>query len=445
MSYTERVLVAIKEKDSNQPEFIQAVSEVLHAVEPVLLRHPEYEKNAILERISEAERIIQFKVPWRADDGQIFVNRGYRVQFNGALGPYKGGLRFNPSVNLGVLKFLGFEQMFKNALTTLPIGGGKGGSDFDPKGKSEEEICRFCCNFINELHKYIGPDIDVPAGDMGVGSKEIGYMYGHYRRLTGKNEPGAFTGKAISHGGSYVRTEATGYGLIYFLQAMAKVNDIDLNNKPTIISGCGNVALYALEKAQQIGLSVVAISDSQGYLVAEKLNLELLKKIKETQKLSLAEYIKEDTSAKYFNGSVYDSNIKAEIILPCAKENEINGQQAEQLVKNGAIIVAEGANMPANRQAVECFLDNDILFAPGKAANAGGVATSALEMSQNSMRLRWSFTEVDNRLKDIMLNIHDQLLQTIKEYDLSKHDYPKAANIAAFEKVAEAMIAQGFY
>ncbi len=445
MNYINRVIEDLKVKDSNQPEFIQAVSEVLNSLEVVFQKHPEYQDMGILERIVEPERIIQFRVPWVNDAGMVVVNRGYRIQFNGAIGPYKGGLRFHPSVNLGILKFLAFEQIFKNALTTLPIGGGKGGSDFDPKGKSDQEIYRFCVSFMSELYRHIGPNVDVPAGDMGVGAREIGFLFGQYRRLRGSYDAGVITGKGLNYGGSLVRKEATGYGLLYFVKEMADANGIDLNGKKTIISGSGNVAIYALEKANELGLKVISMSDSKGYIVADSLDVEAVKEIKEVKRTSLEDYLNYHPEAKYYPGSVYDGDLKAEVILPCGTQNEVNLQRAKRLVSNGAIIVAEGANMPDDNQAIAYYLEKGILFGPGKAANAGGVATSALEMSQNSLRMSWSFQEVDQQLKNIMKEIHSQCLLAINEYDLDKHDYVSGANIAGFEKVVKSMITQGYY
>lgn len=445
MKYIERVLNEISEKDKDQPEFNQALQEVLSTVEVIFKKHPEYEKMAILERLVEPERIIQFKVPWTDDKGVVHVNRGYRVQYNSALGPFKGGLRFHPTVNLSVLKFLGFEQIFKNALTTLPIGGGKGGSDFNPKGKSDAEIMRFCQSFMMELYRHIGPDIDVPAGDMGVGGREIGYLYGQYRRIKGMSERGVLTGKGINYGGSLVRKEATGYGLVYFLLEMLKAHKIDEVGLKAIVSGSGNVAIYAAEKAMHHGIHVVAMSDSQGYIVDEQLDLKVVKKIKEELRGSLQDYPKLAKHGKYVKGSVYDAKIHAEIVLPCATQNEINLKRAKAIVANGCIAVAEGANMPDDNDAIAYYLEKGILFAPGKAANAGGVATSALEMSQNSMRYSWSFEEVDEKLKEIMKQIHGQCLDAMKKYRINKKNYVAAANVAGMQKVIDAMIAQGDY
>lgn len=445
MKYIERVLEEIKQKDKDQPEFNQALEEVLKSVEVIFKKHPEYEKMAILERLVEPERIIQFKVPWTDDKGVAHVNRGFRVQYNSALGPYKGGLRFHPTVNLSVLKFLGFEQIFKNSLTTLPIGGGKGGSDFDPKGKSDSEVMRFCQSFMTELYRHIGPDVDVPAGDMGVGGREIGYLYGQYRRIRGISERGVLTGKGIGYGGSLARKEATGYGLVYFLLEMLKANNIEPAGLNTIVSGSGNVAIYAVEKAMQHGIHVIAMSDSRGYIVDEKIDLKVVKKIKEELRGSLKDYPKLAKHGQYFEGSVYDAKLKAEIVLPCATQNEIDIKRAKAIVANGCIAVAEGANMPDNNDAIAYYLEKGILFAPGKAANAGGVATSALEMSQNSMRYSWTFEEVDEKLQDIMKQIHEQCTDAMKKYRLDKINYVAAANIAGMQKVIDAMIVQGDY
>ncbi len=445
MSYIKRVVSDLKSKDSAMPEFIQAVEEVLHSVEGYIVAHPEYEDMAILERLVEPERSIQFKVPWLDDHGKVQVNRGYRVQFSNVLGPYKGGLRFHPSVNLGVMKFLAFEQIFKNALTTLPIGGGKGGSDFDPKGKSNQEIMNFCQSFMMELYRHIGADIDVPAGDMGVGAREIGYLYGQYRRIRAISERGIITGKGLGYGGSLARKEATGYGLIYFVNEMMKAHHISPAGKRTLISGSGNVAIYAAEKALEYDYKVIAMSDSKGYIVDENLNLDIIKQIKEVERGSLSDYPTRAGHGEYKEGSIYDSEIPCEIVLPCGTQNEINEERAIRLVKNGCLLVAEGANMPNDNNAIAYYLKQGILFGPAKAANAGGVATSALEMSQNSLRLSWSFKEVDERLQDIMKAIHEQCLEVINEYQLDNKNYVAAANIAGMKKVVDAMIAMGNY
>ena len=444
-NYVSRVLDELRVKDASQPEFLQAVEEVLSSVDMIFEKHPEYEKMAILERLVEPERMIQFKVPWSDDNGNIHVNRGYRVQFNNCLGPYKGGLRFHPSVNLGVMKFLAFEQIFKNALTTLPIGGAKGGSDFDPKGKSDAEIMRFCQSFMLELYRHIGADVDVPAGDMGVGAREIGYLYGYYRRIKGNSERGVITGKGIGYGGSLGRKEATGFGLVYFVMEMCKANNIDITNKRTIISGSGNVAIYAAVKAMEMGMKVVAMSDSKGYIIDEELDINVVKRIKEVERTSLSKYVEYAGHGEYHEGSVYDADIACEVVLPCATQNEINLERAKRIVKNGCIVVAEGANMPNNNEAIKYYLENNIYFAPGKAANAGGVATSALEMSQNSMRLNWSFEEVNEKLRNIMVAIHKQCKDAMKEYDLADNNYVAGANIAGVSKVIDAMIVMGDY
>lgn len=445
MKYVERVLNEFKLKDEHQPEFNQALEEVLQSTGVIFKKHPEYEKMAILERLCEPERVIQFKVTWMDDKGSVHVNRGYRVQYNSALGPYKGGLRFHPSVNLSVLKFLGFEQIFKNALTTLPIGGGKGGSDFNPKGKSDTEIMRFCQSFMTELYRHIGSDTDVPAGDMGVGGREIGYLYGQYRRIRGVSERGVITGKGLTYGGSLARKEATGYGLVYFVVEMLKTQSTDTEGLNVIVSGSGNVAIYAAEKAREYGMKVIAMSDSQGYIVDENIDLKVVKKIKEVLRGSLKDYPKLAKHGEYFTGSVYDSKLKCDIALPCATQNEIDLKRAKSLVAGGCKVVAEGANMPNSNEAIAYYLEKDILFAPGKAANAGGVATSALEMSQNSMRYSWTFEEVDDKLQQIMKEIHGQCLDAMKQYRLDKKNYVAAANIAGMQKVIDAMIAQGDY
>ncbi|MCF0109923.1 MAG: NADP-specific glutamate dehydrogenase [Erysipelotrichaceae bacterium] len=445
MEYVERILKEFKEKDAAMPEFNQALEEVLTSVAVVFEKHPEYEKMAILERLCEPERIIQFKVPWMDDNGNMHVNRGYRVQYNSALGPYKGGLRFHPSVNMSVLKFLGFEQIFKNSLTTLPMGGGKGGSDFDPKGKSDNEVMRFCQSFMTELYRHIGPDVDVPAGDMGVGGREIGYLYGQYKRIKGASERGVLTGKGVGYGGSLVRTQATGYGLVYFVEEMMKANNMTPQGKRCLVSGSGNVAIYAAEKAKQVGMTVVGMSDSKGYILDDELDVEVVKQIKEVNRGSLADYPAMAGHGTYGTGSIYDVDVVCDVALPCGTQNEIDLARAQRLVKNGCKLVAEGANMPDNNDAIAYYLANKVLFAPGKAANAGGVATSGLEMSQNSMRYSWSFEEVDAKLKDIMKAIHEQCVNAMKEYDLDPINYVAGANIAGMTKVINAMIAQGDY
>jgi len=442
MGYVDEVLEALEKKNGNEAEFLQAAKEVLESLRPVVDANEElYRKEAILERITEPDRVLMFRVPWVDDNGQIQVNRGYRVQFNNSIGPYKGGLRLHPSVNLGIIKFLGFEQIFKNSLTSLPIGGGKGGSDFDPKGKSDREIMSFCKSFMTELCKYIGADTDVPAGDIGTGAREIGYMFGLYKKIKGVYE-GVLTGKGLSYGGSLARKEATGYGLLYLTHEMLKCNNIDLNGKTVCISGAGNVAIYAAEKANQLGAKVVTCSDSTGWIYdPEGLDLDLLKEIKEVKRARLTEYAKARKSAEYHEGrGVW--LIKCDVALPCATQNELLLEDAKQLVANGCLAVAEGANMPTTLEATKYLQENGVLFAPGKAANAGGVATSALEMSQNSERLSWTFEEVDSKLQSIMVNIFHNLDDAAKRYN-KEGDYVVGANIAGFEKVVDAMIAQG--
>jgi glutamate dehydrogenase (NADP+) len=442
MSYVDDVLARVKEKNADQPEFLQAVEEVLESLRPAVEANEEkFKKEALLERITEPERQIMFRVPWVDDNGQVQVNRGFRVQFNSAIGPYKGGLRLHPSVNLGIIKFLGFEQIFKNSLTGLPIGGGKGGSDFDPKGKSDREVMAFCQSFMTELYRHIGADTDVPAGDIGTGAREIGYMYGQYKRIKGLYE-GVLTGKGLTYGGSLARTEATGYGLLYLTEEMLKCNGKDIAGKTVAVSGAGNVAIYATQKAQQLGAKVVTVSDSTGWIYdAEGIDVELLKDIKEVKRARLTEYAAQRPSAEYHEGKGVWS-VKCDVALPCATQNELTLDDAKQLVANGVIAVAEGANMPTTLDATKYLQENGVLFAPGKAANAGGVATSALEMSQNSERLSWTFEEVDSKLKGIMVNIFHNLDDAAKKYGF-EGDYVVGANIAGFEKVADAMIAQG--
>ena len=442
MGYVDEVLAKVKEKNASEPEFLQAVEEVLESLRPVIDANEElYRKNAILERITEPDRQIMFRVPWVDDNGQVQVNRGYRVQFNNAIGPYKGGLRLHPSVNLGIIKFLGFEQIFKNSLTTLPIGGGKGGSDFDPKGKSDREIMAFCQSFMTELSKYIGADVDVPAGDIGTGAREIGFMFGQFKRIRGSFE-GVLTGKGLTYGGSLARTQATGYGLLYLTNALWKDHGMSLEGKTAAVSGSGNVAIYAIEKAQQLGVKVVTCSDSTGWIYdPEGIDVALLKEVKEVKRARLTEYAAARPSAEYHEGRGVWS-IKCDVALPCATQNELLLDDAKQLVANGCIAVAEGANMPTTLEATEYLQKNNVLFAPGKAANAGGVATSALEMSQNSERLSWTFEEVDAKLQNIMVNIFHNLDDAAKRYNM-EGDYVAGANIAGFEKVADAMLAQG--
>ena len=437
---------AVKEKllkrNPHEPEFLQAVDEVLDSLKLVESKHPEYLKDNLLERIVEPERVVMFRVPWVDDEGNVQVNRGYRVQFNSALGPYKGGLRFHPSVNLSIIKFLGFEQVFKNSLTTLPLGGGKGGSDFDPKGKSDGEVMRFCQSFMNELYRHIGADTDVPAGDIGVGAREVGYLFGQYKKIANQFT-GVLTGKGLTWGGSLTRTEATGYGLCYFTEAMLKDHGNSFDGKTVVISGSGNVAIYAAEKAMQLGAKVVALSDSSGYIYdAQGIDLDLVKEIKEVKRGRIKEYCETRTNAEYYEGSSGIWTIPCDIALPCATQNELDENSAKTLVANGCIAVAEGANMPTTPEAIHVLQQNHVLYAPGKASNAGGVACSGLEMSQNSQRLSWSFEEVDSKLKGIMENIYATVSKTAKEYGV-EDNFVVGANIAGFEKVAKAMQAQG--
>lgn len=442
MNYINDVLNLVQQNYPDQPEFQQAVKEVLSTFEPIIAAKEKlYRKNAILERFVEPDRQIQFRVSWMDDSGNIQVNRGYRVQFNNSIGPYKGGLRLHPSVNLSIIKFLGFEQVLKNSLTGLPMGGGKGGSDFDPKGKSDREIMSFCQSFMTELYKYIGADMDVPAGDIGVGAREIGYLFGQYKRIQGNYE-GVLTGKGLSYGGSLARKEATGYGLLYIVEEMLKTNEMSLKDKTIAISGAGNVAIYAAEKAQQLGAKVVTVSDSSGFVYdKDGIDLDLLKEIKEIRRARLTEYVKSRPNAVYTEGKgVWHT--PCDIALPCATQNELTLEDAKALVANGCLAVAEGANMPTTIEATEYLQENHIFFLPGKAANAGGVATSGLEMSQNSQRLAWTFEEVDARLKQIMVNIFRTIDAAAEKYGASKN-YVLGANIAGFEKVAEAMLAQG--
>lgn len=442
-AYLQGVYDKVVAKNSNEPEFLQAVGEVLMSLEPVVAKDPSYETNGVIDRIVEPERMIQFRVSWVDDNGNVQVNRGYRVQFNSAIGPYKGGLRLHPSVNASILKFLGFEQIFKNSLTTLPMGGGKGGSDFDPKGKSDNEIMRFCQSFMTELCKHIGADTDVPAGDIGTGAREIGYMFGQYKRL--RNEfTGVLTGKGLSYGGSLARTEATGYGLLYFTEEMMSCMKNDsVKGKTVVVSGSGNVAIYATEKAQALGAKVVALSDSNGYIYDPNgIKLDVVKQIKEVERGRIKEYVNRVEGATYTEGCKGIWTIKCDIALPCATQNEIDGESAEILLKNGVQVVAEGANMPSTPEAIDKFLAAGILFGPAKAANAGGVATSGLEMSQNSERLSWTFEEVDAKLKQIMINIFHNAYDRSKEYDV-EGNLVVGANIAGFLKVADAMKWQG--
>ena len=440
--YCKRVYEQILARDPDQKEFHQAVYEVLEGLEPMVERRPELEKNGILERFVEPERVVTFRVPWTDDAGMVHVNRGYRVQFNSAIGPYKGGLRFHPTVNLSILKFLGFEQILKNSLTGLPMGGGKGGSDFDPKGKSDNEVQRFCQSFMTELYRYIGKDTDVPAGDIGVGAREIGYLYGQYKRITGLYE-GVLTGKGLTWGGSLARKEATGYGLCYFTQAMMERNGKTIAGKTVVVSGSGNVAIYAVQKITEMGAKVVAMSDSNGYIYdPDGIKLDVVKQLKEVERKRIKEYVKAVPTATYTEGCSGIWTIPCQIALPCATQNEINEASAKALIANGVEAVGEGANMPSTLEATAAFQQAGVLFAPAKAANAGGVAVSALEMSQNSQRLSWTFEEVDAKLKDIMVNIFAKVDLAAHEY-AKEGDYVAGANIAGFLKVADAMMAQG--
>ncbi|MDR3995674.1 MAG: NADP-specific glutamate dehydrogenase [Adlercreutzia sp.] len=441
MSYVDNVIEQVKAKNAEQPEFIQAVTEVLQSLEPVIEAHPEYEQAALLERIVEPERVIMFRVPWVDDNGKIQVNRGFRVQFNSAIGPYKGGLRLHPSVNLGIIKFLGFEQIFKNSLTTLPMGGGKGGCDFDPKGKSDAEVMRFCQAFMTELFRHIGADTDVPAGDIGTGAREIGYMFGQYKKIKNVFE-GVLTGKGLSFGGSLARTEATGYGLVYLVEEYLKCNGDSFDGKTVCISGSGNVAIYATQKAQQLGAKVVTVSDSTGWVYDPAgIDVALLKQVKEVERGRLTEYAARREGVEYHEGrGVWVT--PCDIALPCATQNEVHMEDVENLVKNGCKILAEGAKMPTTLEATEYVQEHGIVFFPGKAANAGGVATSGLEMSQNSERLSWTFEEVDAKLKGIMVSIFHAIDDAAKRYG-HEGNYVMGANIAGFEKVANAMMAQG--
>ena len=441
MSYVDNVIEQVKVKNAEQPEFIQAVTEVLQSLEPVIEAHPEYEQAALLERIVEPERVIMFRVPWVDDNGKVQVNRGFRVQFNSAIGPYKGGLRLHPSVNLGIIKFLGFEQIFKNSLTTLPMGGGKGGCDFDPKGKSDMEVMRFCQAFMTELFRHIGADTDVPAGDIGTGAREIGYMFGQYKKIKNVFE-GVLTGKGLSFGGSLARTEATGYGLVYLVEEYLKCNGDSFDGKTVCISGSGNVAIYATQKAQQLGAKVVTVSDSTGWVYDPAgIDVALLKQVKEVERGRLTEYAARREGVEYHEGrGVWVT--PCDIALPCATQNEVHMEDVENLVKNGCKILAEGANMPTTLEATEYVQEHGIVFFPGKAANAGGVATSGLEMSQNSERLSWTFEEVDAKLKGIMVSIFHAIDDAAKRYG-HEGNYVMGANIAGFEKVANAMMAQG--
>ena len=441
MSYVDDIILHVQQKNSTQPEFVQAATEVLDSIRPVIDANKTYQDWSLLERIVEPERATVFRIAWADDNGKVHTNRGYRVQFNSAIGPYKGGLRFHPSVNMSIIKFLGFEQIFKNSLTGLPIGGGKGGSDFDPKGKSEMEIMRFCQSFMTALYRVIGPNTDVPAGDIGVGGREIGYMFGRYKRIAGQYE-GVLTGKGLSFGGSLARTEATGYGLVYLVEEMLKNHANSLEGKTIAVSGSGNVATYAIEKAFQLGAKVVTASDSSGFVYdPDGIDVDTLKEIKEVRRARISEYAALRPNAKFYEGE-RPWCIPCDIALPCATQNELGAEDAKELIKNGCIAVGEGANMPSTTEATEVFLQNKILFAPGKAANAGGVATSALEMSQNSTRVSWTFEKVDHQLNNIMVNIYHNMANAAKEYG-HEDNFVVGANIAGFLKVADAMLAQG--
>lgn len=442
MNYVENALQQVEQRNPGQPEFMQAVKEVLVSLEPVLKKHPEYQEAKILERITEPERQLMFRVAWQDDKGEYHVNRGFRVEFNSALGPYKGGLRFHPSVNLSIIKFLGFEQIFKNSLTTLPIGGGKGGSDFDPKGKSDSEVMRFCQSFMTELYRHIGADTDVPAGDIGVGGREVGYMFGQYKRITNRFES-ILTGKGLNWGGSLVRTEATGYGLVYLIDEMLKGAGKSLEGTTCVVSGSGNVAIYAVQKLNQLGATCVAMSDSNGYIYDQNgINLETVQRLKEVERKRIKEYINFHKGAKYAEGCNGIWTIPCQVALPCATQNELNAAAARELVKNGVWTVGEGANMPCTPDAAQIFVENGVLFGPGKAANAGGVATSGLEMQQNDMRMSWSFDEVDQRLKEIMHRIYVACSSAADEYGY-RGNFIIGANIAGFEKVANSMLDHG--
>ena len=440
--YIQNTFELVKARNAHEAEFLQVVEEFLNTLEPVFEKHPEYIEENILARITEPERIISFRVPWVDRNGKVQVNRGYRVQFNSAVGPYKGGLRFHPTVNQGILKFLGFEQIFKNVLTGLPIGGGKGGADFDPKGKTNAEVMRFCQSFMTELQKYIGPSLDVPAGDIGVGGREIGYLYGQYKRLR-QFDAGVLTGKPLGFGGSLIRPEATGYGLVYYTQEMLKANGESFDGKTVVVSGAGNVAQYAVQKATALGAKVISVSDSNGYIIdKDGIDFDLLVDVKVKRRARLTEYAAERASATYYEGSVWTYDGAFDIALPCATQNEIDGEAAKRLVGQGVFCVSEGANMPSNLDAIAIYKEHNLLYGPAKAANAGGVAVSALEMSQNSLRLSWTREEVDSRLQNIMTNIFNTAKTTAENYDLG-NDYLAGANIAAFENIANAMIAQG--
>jgi len=442
-SYVESVYTQVERRNAGEPEFLAAVKEMFDSLIPYFEKHPESIGEGLLERVVEPERLIHFRVAWVDDSSKVQVNRGFRVQFNSALGPYKGGLRLHPSVNASIIKFLGFEQVFKNALTTLPMGGGKGGSDFDPKGKSDGEVMRFCQAFMSELQRHIGADIDVPAGDIGVGGREIGYLYGYYKKIRDIHTQGVLTGKGLGYGGSLVRTQATGYGLVYFVERMLQDVQMELRNKTVVVSGSGNVAIYAIEKAQQLGAKVIACSDSEGYVLDHNgINLSIVKELKEVKRGRIKEYLDLVPTASFHAGSTDIWSISCDIALPCATQGELDAQSARLLIDNGCKVVAEGANMPTTLEATELFLKNHVFFGPGKAANAGGVATSGLEMSQNSLRLSWSFEEVDAKLREIMSKIYDNAKRTAEAFD-DPMNLVLGANIAGFEKVAMAMKTQG--
>lgn len=442
-AYVNEVLDLVKKRDPNEIEFQNTVKEVLTTIVPVLEKNPQYKEAKILERMVEAERIITFRVPWVDDKGEIQINRGFRVQMNSAIGPYKGGLRFHPSVNLSILKFLAFEQTFKNALTGLPIGGGKGGSDFDPKGKSDNEVMRFCQSFMTELYRHIGPNVDIPAGDIGVGGREIGYLFGQYKRIRDSYDAGVLTGKGVDYWGSLARTEATGYGLLYFVKNMLDAKNISLKDKTIVVSGSGNVATYAIEKAQTFGAKVVTCSDSNGYVYDPNgINLDTVKEIKQVRRGRIKEYVEKHPNAEYHEGCKGVWTVKCDVALPCATQSEIDLESAKALVANGVIAVGEGANMPSTLDAIAYFQENKILFAPAKAANAGGVATSALEMAQNSERLQWTFEEVDEKLKGIMKNIYESAKKNAEAF-ADPDDLVSGANMTAFKKVADVMMAHG--
>lgn len=441
--YVNEVFETVKKRNPGESEFHQAVREIFDSLVPLFAKYPHYMEQGILERVVEPERTITFRIPWVDDNGKVQVNRGYRVQYNSTIGPYKGGIRFHPSVNTSIIKFLGFEQIFKNSLTGLPIGGGKGGSDFDPKGKSEGEMMRFTQSFMTELSRHIGPNVDVPAGDIGVGAREIGYMFGQYKRIKGAFEAGVLTGKSPLYWGSLARTEATGYGTVYFVQEMIKGTDLDFKDATIVVSGSGNVSIYAIEKAQALGAKVVACSDSNGYIYDENgIDLATVKRIKEVERKRIKEYVEEHPHAKYEDGCSGIWSIPCDIALPCATQNEIDEESAKLLVENGVKAVAEGANMPSTLEAIDVFLNNGVLFGPGKAANAGGVAVSALEMAQNSMRVPWTFEEVDSKLHEIMIKIYEQCVNAAEEFGYSGN-LVVGSNIAGFKKVADAMIVHG--